>query len=134
MTKEFQERRKFTRIKARNVIKCKKYTSTTYDKDLKTTMTKNFSAGGILIESKNKYTVGDVLTIELNLPGWRQFKSKFYEVIHRHDTLPLKIVGAVVRVEIISEGLYDIGITYSVIKEQDRKVLDKYIQRELVIL
>jgi len=134
MPNHFQERRKFIRVKSRNVIKCKKYELSSLNKDIKSTMSKNISAGGILIESNKKYTIGDVLTLELNLPGWRKFKSKFYEVIDRYDILPLKVVGVVVRVEIITDNLYDIGICYTVIKEQDRKVLDKYIHRELGIL
>ncbi len=52
----------------------------------------------------------------------------------RHDSFPLKIVGVVVRVELINENLYDIGICYTVIKEQDKNILDKYIHRQLGLL
>ncbi len=52
MSKDFNERRKYVRIKSRNVIKCKKYSSQTVVDEIKSTMSKNISAGGILIESK----------------------------------------------------------------------------------
>jgi len=75
------ERRQYHRIDSANVIKCKNFTTDdlfaeNISLDI-AAITKNISACGVLFESDCKFGVGELLKIEMNFPGWEEFKTEF---------------------------------------------------------
>lgn len=130
---DMSEHRKYVRIPRRYIVHCSPFTA----KDLLSPgrdnitegLLKNISCGGILFESKAKYDVGMLLRIELALPGWEKFKTEFF----REDSYPLfnplTVLANVVRLEVLEDGLFDIGACFSAVDEGDKWTLFKYIQR-----
>ena len=121
------ERRKFVRINTQNLLTCQIYTipsSSGLQEDL---CTKNISAGGLLFESKEKFDLNDILRLEINLPGWEDFKPAFYKPSDISETRPLVILGKVVRIESLEHKTFDVGVKIEGIDEGHHMALEKYI-------
>ncbi|MCD4780383.1 MAG: PilZ domain-containing protein [Candidatus Omnitrophica bacterium] len=133
-TKTFSpERRKYIRIPSQNILYLKKFSvrDLTVDKRIERkieAITKNLSVGGVLFDSDIKYSLGSLLKIELNLPGWEKFKNEFYRFDKTSRSEPLIVLANVVRLEvIIPEKSYEIGVCFSAIDTGHRWALMKYI-------
>ncbi|MDD3089949.1 MAG: PilZ domain-containing protein [Candidatus Omnitrophica bacterium] len=74
------ERRKYTRIDSGYLVSCEKYTiPRSAGAGSSRGKTRNLSGGGILLEVEGEYKVGDVLRLEIAIPGWEKFKAEFYK-------------------------------------------------------
>ena len=91
---------------------------------------KDISAGGLLFECKRKYDIGNLLKLEIVIPGWEKFKSEFYKPDESSRSKPLIALASVVRVEMVKPGLYDIGVSFAGIDEGHQSALLQYIQRQ----
>ncbi|MFA5260290.1 MAG: PilZ domain-containing protein [Candidatus Omnitrophota bacterium] len=129
---EIVEYRKYVRIPRRYIIRCSPFTAKDFLSPGRDKITegllKNISCGGILFESKVRYDVGILLRIELALPGWERFKSEFFKEGRTPHSDPLTVLVHVVRLEVLEDGLFDIGACFSAIDEGDKWTLFKYIQ------
>ncbi len=121
-------RRQYVRIPFEEVIACDKVPLAVED-TVPDTHTKNISAGGILITGKGRYDIGDVLSLRVRILGLRKYRSD--DPTNDSSADVIAITGTVVRVEVVSENTYDIGVAYSEISETDRCALDLYIQKEV---
>jgi len=135
MAENAAERREHVRIEMSDIVKCFK-TSLPGDTNTgtDTAKSKNVSAGGILIESSVKYSVGDVLRLEISLPGWADFKGGVLSLFKKksnEDGEALQVVGRVVRVETVSDSIFFVGICYTDIAKADQKAVEKYIHKML---
>ena len=90
---------------------------------------KNVSASGALIETPKIYQIGDVLLVNLNIPGWEKYKSDFIRPGTLTRSEPLHVVASVVRVEFIRAGLHEIGVCFVGIDETHQKALAKLIKK-----
>lgn len=121
------ERRKFIRIPSKDIITCKKY-GVVSGHDAQEVMLRNISAEGILFQSKEQYALGDVVKIEIYLPGWEKFNQEFYKDDALSYQRPLVALGTVSRIELISSGTYDVGVYLSGVDEGHRWALGEYIK------
>lgn len=87
----------------------------------------NVSAGGILFETNQPYEIGAVLKVECKLPGWEKFKNGKSRSGIPVKAEPLIIVARVMRVEMVTDGVYDIGLSIASIDEEHREILKKYL-------
>ena len=130
---EMSEHRKYVRIPRQYIIRCAPFTAKDLLSPVQDNITegvlKNISCGGVLFESKVKYDVGSLLRIELALPGWEKFKTEFFREDRMPHSDPLTVLAHVVRLEVLEDGLFDIGACFSAIDEGDKWALFKYIQR-----
>ena len=122
------DNRKYARVTARNLVKCEKFLLKECDWAPKTTnVTKNISAEGLLFETDQAYQLGDVVRLELNLPGW----TKHVQELGFGSELPKadlqQLVGTVVRVELLSGSRYDVGVCFAEMAKNDRWALMSYI-------
>jgi len=124
------ERRKYIRIPSKDIITCKKYGAGP-GQAAREAMLRNISAEGIRFQSKEQYALGDVVKIELYLPGWEKFNPGFYKDDALLDQRPLVALGTVVRIELISSGTYEIGVYLSGVDEGHRWALREYIKNKL---
>ncbi len=128
------EKRKYLRLDTEDILLWRKFTSDELIKgksDLDIiTVTKNTSAGGVLFESDTKFELGELLKIEISMPGWEKFKAEFYKIDEPSHRSPLIVLAHVVRVEVISDGKFDVGVCFSAIDEGHEWALMKYIDRE----
>ncbi len=122
------EKRKYIRLETQNVVMCEMYSIPENQDGHATEFTsKNISAGGILFEVNDQYAIGDLLRLEMDLPGWNKYKPEFYKEDSLSVDEPLVCLGAVVRVEKLSNGKYDIGVCLSGIDDGHQMALKKYI-------
>ncbi|MBU1862732.1 MAG: PilZ domain-containing protein [Candidatus Omnitrophica bacterium] len=126
------ERRKYVRFKKSYILKCEHYTiPRKADEQEINSASKNISAGGILFESNSSYNIGDILKLEINLPQWEKDKPEFYKATSLSSSQPLIALGTVMRVEIITEGLFDIGVCFSAVDEGHLMALIRYIDERI---
>lgn len=133
-TSSGRERRRYIRIESTEVLDCQMFNSNALldggAGERIRAVAKNISAGGVLFESHIKYDIGNLLKLDIDLPGWEKFKAEFYKYDEVTHTEPLVILATVVRVEVLKpEKLYDIGVCFSAIDEGHRWALLKYITR-----
>lgn len=126
------ERRKYVRLDSRDVLKCKRFSMEDFLPG-KTAgsieaVAKNYNAGGLLFESSVLFNVGELLKIELAIPGWERYKSEFYKDGPTPEDGPLVVLATVVRVEIVDpDSKFDIGVSFSAIDAGHRNALLKFI-------
>lgn len=127
------ERRRFIRIQARYMLRHEKY-SLKADQDRKAVagVVKNYSGDGALFESKTKYDIGDILKLEIDIPGWDKFKTEFYKEKRTSASEPIVVLASVVRVEVmVPDDLYDIGVFFVGIDKGHQGALIKQINTRL---
>lgn len=93
---------------------------------------KNYSGGGVLFESTIRYDIGDLLKLEIALPGWERFKNEFYKEDRLSRSDPVVVLASVVRVECMGPpSLFDVGVCFVGIDEDDRWAVIKQIDAQL---
>ena len=126
------DNRKFARVPAINLVKCEKFSPEQCLWTPKTAnVTKNISAEGVLFEADHTYQVGDVVRLELNLPGWTGHIRElgFASELPEGDTQ--RLVGTVTRVEMLNGGRYEVGVCFAEMAKNDRWALMSYIYDNL---
>lgn len=123
------ERRRYIRIPVSCIVKFEEFS---IDKDNLATAdevdVKDLSAGGILIETEKKYELGDVLRVELRVPGWEKFKPEFLKPgTERKENSAIVALASVVRIEALSSGIYEIGVRLTGIDDGHRLALERFI-------
>ena len=121
------EKRIYIRIDEQDVIHCEKYSIPRDENSQIEGMTKNISGGGVLFTSKTPFEVGQILRLEISLAGWERFKIEFYKEDRLAHSKPIIVLATVVRVELMEDGLYDIGVCFAGIDEGHKWALLKYI-------
>lgn len=126
------EKRKYIRIRAQHMLMHEKYILNPLDdEELVEGLLGNYSAGGVLFESKTKYNIGDLLKLEISIPGWEQFKNEFYKEDAITPSRPIIVLAKIIHVEnIVVDELYDIGVCFVGIDENHRWALMKQIDAE----
>jgi hypothetical protein len=123
------ERRKFIRIKKSNALKHVKFQLSGGAGDALQSLSKDLSAGGILFESAVLYAIGDILRLEINVPGWEKFKPEFYKP-GLTKSEPLIVLVKVMRVERVGAGKHDIGCMFVGIDDGHQMALAKYLKQQ----
>ena len=101
------DRRKYPRVNVTIFIKLKNET----DADIKEGETIDISEGGICIKSKVKYSIGNIVTLQLFL-GNRL----------------VDVGGKVIWTRNSKENNYDVGIEFIEAKKEDLKEIKKYME------
>jgi len=126
------ENRKFARVPAINLVKCEKFVlEHCLWAPKMSNVTRNISAEGVLFEADQPYQVGDVVRLELNLPGWSSHVKELGFTSEMPEGDAQKIVGTVVRVELRGDGRYDVGVCFAEMAKNDRWALMSYIYENL---
>jgi len=123
------DRRKFIRVKNINTLKHVKFHLGGSVNDALQSLSKDLSAGGILFETSVLYAIGDILRLEINVPGWEKFKPEFYKP-GLTKSEPLIVLVKVMRVERVGIGQYDIGCMFVGIDDGHQMALAKYIKQQ----
>lgn len=128
------ERRRYVRLERQHLLRYEKYAFqlTEGQEVFEEGMLKNYSLGGALFESRIKYQIGDILKLEITIPGWQRYKNEFYREDRTSRVEPIVVLTYVVRVEaMIPNEIYDIGVQFVGIDEGDRWTLMKQINAQL---
>ena len=88
---------------------------------------KDVSVGGLLLESTRAYPLGTLLKLEIRVPGWGRFQNHFGPV-QDADSCPLVALGAVVRIEQLDQGGYELGIKFQNVYPDDLAALMKFVE------
>jgi len=129
----FAERRKYFRLDARYVLKCEEFTAKDLFrengmKNAVEAVSKNISLGGVLVEVKKPFKLGDILRMEIDIPGWEKFKAEFYKDDVTIAKKPLVVLGKVVRTENLGKN-FELGICFVAIDEGHKWALLKYLKK-----
>jgi hypothetical protein len=129
----FVERRKYIRLQHQHILYHEKYDLRGHkDQKIVEGVLKNYSPGGVLFETKTPYRIGDLLKLEMAIPGWERFKTEFYKQDKLSRMDPVIVLASVIRVEcIVPDQLYENGVCFVGIDEGDRWALIKQIKEEL---
>lgn len=128
------ERRKFLRLESHHLLNHERFRlqNIAGGTDAEHSTMKNISWGGLLFESKRQYNIGDFLKLEIELPGWEKFKNEFLKPDEISRSRPLVVLGRVVRVENISQGIFDIGVSFVSVDHDHREAVMKYVKQTLL--
>lgn len=85
------------------------------------------SGGGLLLSSPREVSLGTLLKLELEVPGWGRHQNRFGPV-QDLDMRPLVAVGQVVRVEALENSQFELGIKFLNVYPDDLAALLKYIE------
>lgn len=122
------ERRKDFRLKTTKSLTHVKFSFYSGDIFSGEAVTKDLSAGGLLFESTHLYPIGDVIRIEMKLPGWDKYREQLIKPGAPSSPELLITLAEVVRSEIVRAGFYEIGVAFVGIDEAHQRALKKYIQ------
>ncbi len=122
------EKRKYVRLKANHLTRHIKFQIPGMDiYPTNNAESKDISAGGILFTSSHAYLVGDVVRMELHIPGWEKYAAQSSEEGRQESKLPVLVLAKVVRVEALGSGKFDIGVAFVGIDDGQQHALSKYI-------
>jgi len=123
------ENRKFIRIKTNTLLKHVKFYLGVNAREALNSLSKDISAGGVLFESSVFYEIGDIVRLEIDLPGWEKFKPEFYKP-HLSKSEPIIALVRVKRVVVIKKGGYEIAGIFAGIDDGHHMALVKYIKQQ----
>jgi len=127
-----KERRKYVRINARHIIKCEIYSiPRSPAENLVSAHSKNLSAGGMLFESGRSFDSGEILRLELDIPGWEKYKAQFYKPDQTIVSKSLLVIGKVAHVAALADGRFDVGVDFIGLDDGHRWALAKYINTQI---
>jgi c-di-GMP-binding flagellar brake protein YcgR len=109
-----QERRKYRRLRAEVKVEIS-YTDPEKDVTSLTTdpVSKDISAGGLLVRHRKPLVVGSEVVVKFLLPSEKRYIMTFARVI---------------RADVVEEDkLYDIGLCFIDIRDQDIERINKYV-------
>lgn len=135
MTKatDASERRGYLRIQAKHILNHQAFVfGSKSDQKLFGGVIKNYSGGGALFESDIEYAKGNVVKLEIKVPGWNKFKTEFYKPGKTSASEPLIILATVIRCDAIDgTNKYDVAVKFVGIDEGHQRALIKQIQTSL---
>lgn len=127
----FSEKRKYIRVYCNNAVGFERLAAESFglesDENLEKSTTKNLSGSGVLFESPEIFAVGSTLKMRIDAPGWEKYKTEFYKADKLSTPEPVIILARVVRVEVVDEGKFDIGVCFIGIDGDHQKALMKYV-------
>ena len=123
------DQRKFQRIPETVAITVRKIVYPMTDESAVPAVGKNISAGGICFTVSRPFEPGDLLSLQINLTGWRRHKQSYAAVID--DELALAPLTAVAKVAWCQAGTagerYEIGVLFENVDKDDFRALEKYL-------
>ncbi len=132
---EGDDRRRYVRIDEEDLLICEPFDPAAFGgatKKRKHVFTKSLSEGGILFESDELLSIGSLLSLQIDLPGWERYKAEFYKATVLPGKNPFVVLGKVVRVEDIGGNRYDIGVAFAAIDSGHKLALKKYMENKRV--
>lgn len=125
------ERRKYVRLEQQHMLRHERYVFQAPEEEeiFEEGRVKNYSPAGALFDSKIKYNIGDILKLEITIPGWEKYKNEFYREERISRPEPVIILASVVRAEVlVFDQLYEIGVQFVGIDEGDRWAIMKQVK------
>ena len=127
------ERRKFFRVAEEDLLICEPFDTEAFGGMTGKRMhvfTKDLSEGGVLFEATEPFEIGDLLKLQLDVPGWQKYKLDFYKGDKPSGNEPLVALAKVVRIEDIGGGFFDIGVAFVALDSGHKIALKKYLEKE----
>jgi hypothetical protein len=84
---------------------------------------KNVSGGGLLVTSKTECPIGTLIKLEIRVPGFVNFASRASSPTQPFEQKALVAVGQVVRLELMDDGEYELGVKFLNVYPDDLNAL-----------
>ncbi len=124
------ERRQYQRLAKKYRVEIKKFCFPMSGGGAKQVSCLNISAGGLLLESAEKFEVGDQVQISIYISMLNKFHPSFFKVFESDIGPSLNAVAEVVRVEKGTGLAYQLGIKFVDVYEDDWKALYHLLEKE----
>jgi hypothetical protein len=125
------DKRKFPRISKEIAIEVSKISYPLSQSPGEKYLSKNLSGGGVCFSIDTPYDPEAVLSLKLNIPGWKNYKKPFSLMFDASSDAPLTAIGEVAWCRKISGAPgYDVGVKFVDIYEDDYYALMKYLEKQ----
>lgn len=88
----------------------------------------NLSSYGMIFKSSRAFAEGTVLHLEINLPRWEKFSTKFIKFDDTSISKPFIAIGRVVRTEPVDDSAHLLAVYLDNIDPDHRQTLDRYLK------
>lgn len=127
-----EERRQYERLAKKYRVEVKKFCFPLSAGGAKEVSCLNISAGGLLLESAEKFEVGEQLQVAIYISLLNKFHPGFFKVFESDIGSSLNAVAEVARVEKNVGGAgYKLGIKFVDVYEDDWKALYQLLKKEI---
>ena len=99
------------------------------------TRIKNISSSGLLMESTQLFPIGAIVKVEIQLKGWGDFLGRVQgPLLVPDDPIDLfKGIAKVTRIEWLEAGLYDTGLEFIGLNEQEQNWMAQFLLKSAPI-
>ena len=125
------ERRKFPRLYKNFKVELKRLIFPLKEQKVIETKCINISAGGLLLRVEDPFEIKDKVQVFLYILNIGKFHGSFFKVFEPVTDQKVSAIGEVVRVEKIGDGVFEIGIRFVDIYDEDWKALYNFILDEI---
>ena len=129
MDNKNEEKRVNVRLDIDVDIMCQVHEWGVAEKYMKKSRIKNISAGGILIETMEKYEVGETLKTKIHIPNWGNYVTKFSG--EEHKPTMLKVLAKVVWIKEGANEKYLVGASFVSMRDAACHALEKYVKDKI---
>ncbi len=117
------EKRKYVRLPKKYLMHCTNVFPTDDEAFKIAGEVKNISGGGVIFSSRKNYAAGEVLELELDIPGWQKYSQDADVSTDDSKNKPLVARGVVTRTAKAGTDLYDIAVELLDMDRKDRWAL-----------
>ncbi len=124
------EQRRYPRIPKDIAVEVQPLTYPPPKDPAETARSKDISRGGICFLSETPHEPGSVLNLKIDLKGLAGYKRPHSRLVDLSDAQPLTAIGEVAwcRPSAHDSSLYDVGIRFVNIYEDDERALVRYLK------
>lgn len=90
--------------------------------------TKDMSQAGLAFQSRLGFAEGDLILIEVNLPGWQRERTGFMRPLELTNGVPFRFIGRV-RWCHMTGTRFSVGVSFESIDHDHQRAVGKYLSK-----
>jgi|GEM_PF-7034590 len=120
-------RRRYARLKASYVANCAKMRADSLPAgERRLAEAAETRTGGFIFETGKAFSVGDIVRLDLSIPGWGDFLQRL-RLKAGHEGDRISVIGKIVLVELLTEDRYEAGVCFANIDSGRRELLLRHL-------
>ncbi len=121
-----QERRRYFRLPRRSLVRHKRLEFSPEPSRAEAGRMRDLSLSGVRFDAEGTYAIGDLLRLELDLPGWEKERIDFYR--DEEAVKPLVVLAEVRWVKPVQDR-FEVGALFVNVDRWHWKALDRYLSK-----
>ncbi|MFA5161933.1 MAG: hypothetical protein WC421_06775 [Elusimicrobiales bacterium] len=128
MFPDYGKKRRYARLNPSYVASCAKTRQGSMnEEERRHAASAHGRSGGFVFASKELFGIGDILRLELRIPGWAKFLASQPRMAKPQEDDKLEVLGKVTLVEMTLEDDYDIGVCFVNLDSGRRELLLRHL-------